>query len=225
MSREKSREEARFAKGDVGVDGQSTDEETRDPAELERDKAREQLLRGRTYLGRELLTWLLWRSESGDPLGTYEGEPVQVLFLNRLVLRGLHGEVVELAAKGTVAPYSVQVRRALDDGLLVHLARMRVTWNERTWETSLDAEFLDCKSVKLPELLTEEDDDRLSERLDLTEQLSSMLDGLVESFLAVRTSKAWAREVEQLKAWMKGEVEPSPVQGKTIARARRAASA
>ena len=62
--REQARVEAAFQRGDAGVDGLPTEEERRDEAELEKDKAREQLLRGRTYLGREFLTWLLWRSES-----------------------------------------------------------------------------------------------------------------------------------------------------------------
>ncbi|MGQ0507382.1 MAG: hypothetical protein ACT4TC_18910 [Myxococcaceae bacterium] len=220
MGRESARTEAKFMKGDVGVDGGRTDEETRDPAELEKDKAREQLLRGRTYLGREFLTWLLWKSEAGGELVEHKGEGVTVLFMGRVVLRGLQGEVVELAAKGTLAPYSLQVRRALNEGLLVHLARARFTVGERTWEASLDAEFLDCKSAKLPELLTEEEDDRLSERLDLTEQLSAMLDALVESFLELRTSKAWNKDaVPKMKVWMQGENE-----GKTQDRARRLAS-
>ncbi len=56
--RERAREEAAFLRGDVGIDGQATDQKA-DEAEVEKDKAREQLLRGRTYLGREMLTWLL----------------------------------------------------------------------------------------------------------------------------------------------------------------------
>lgn len=203
--REQAREEAAFARGDVGVDGGATNEEVRDEAEIEKDKAREQLLRGRTYLGREFLTWLLWKSESGDPLFDHEGTPVTALYVNRVVLRGLHGEVTELMAKGTLAPYSEQVRRALDEGLLVHGMRVRLDWGERLFEATLDAEFLDVKSAKLPELLTEEEDDRISERLDLSEHLSKIIDTLVERFLAVRTSRGWKAEVESLKSWMKGE--------------------
>lgn len=204
--RDQAREEAAFLRGDVGVDGASTrGEEEKDAGELERDKAREQFVRGRTWLGREFLTWLLWRSEPGDPLVTFEGEGLVVLFAGRVVLRGLHGEVSELSAKGALAPYSEQVRRALDAGLLLHSARLRFTLGERLWEASLDAEFLDVRSAKLPELLTEEDD-RSAERLDLADQLSRMVDALVKAFLAARTSKAWAREtVPAMKRWMTGE--------------------
>jgi hypothetical protein len=206
MGRESARKDAAFGRGDVGVDGRETEVEERDEAEVEKDKAREELLRGRTWLGREFLTWLLWKSDQGDPVAEHDGEKVTVLYVGRVTLRGLHGDVVELLAKGTLAPYSLQVRRALSEGLLVHSARLRITAGERTWEASIDAEHLDIRSAKLPELLTEEEDDRVGERLDLTERLSAMLDAHLEAFLKVRASKAWSKvAVPELKEWMQGE--------------------
>lgn len=203
--REQARAEAAFVRGDIGVDGQAA-EEQRDEAEVEKDQAREQLLRGRTYLGRELLTWLLWRSESGEPLVEHEGQPVTVLFVDRVVLKGVHEDVTELSARGTMAPYSEQVRHALDRGLLVHSARLCLTHGDRRYEATLDAEYLDVRSAKLPQLMTEEEDDKLQERLYLAEQLSAMVDALVEDFLAVRTHKRWRQKiVPALKQWMQGE--------------------
>ena len=61
------------------------------------------------------------------------------------------------------------------------------------YEATLDAEFLDVRAGKLPELLTEEEDDRLLERLELTERLSGIVDALVGAFLEVRTSRAWSK--------------------------------
>jgi hypothetical protein len=203
--REQARTEAAFLRGDAGVDGVATEAETRDEAELERDRAREQLLRGRTWLGRELLTWLLWRSESGDPVIETEGAGLVVLFTGRVLLRGLAGDVTELAARGAAAPYAEQVRRALASGLLVHQARLRLTQLERSWEVTLDAEHLDVRAAKLPELLTEADDDRAAERLDLCDQLTRHVDALVAAFLAERGGKAWSRRtVPALRAWMEG---------------------
>jgi hypothetical protein len=222
--REQARAEAAFLRGEAGVDGLAT-EEKQDAAELERDKAREQLLRGRAYLGRELLTWLLWRSEAGEPLVQYEGSGVVVLFTGRVVLRGVHGDVTELSARGTLAPYSEQVRHALDRGLLLHQARLRLTHGEKHYEVTLDAEFLDIRAAKLPELMSEEEDDRLSERLYLTEQLSGMVDALVQSFLEVRASRNWSRKiVPGMKQWMRGEDAASRQPGRTLQRAARAAS-
>lgn len=203
--REQARAEAAFMRGDVGVDGQAV-EEQRDEAEVEKDKAREQLLRGRTYLGRELLSWLLWRSESGDSLVEHEGQPVTVLFTSRVVLKGVHEDVTELTARGAMAPYSEQVRHALDRGLLVHSARLCFTHGDKQYEATLDAEHLDVRSAKLPQLMTENDDDKLQERLYLAEQLSGMIDALVDAFLAVRTHKRWRQKiVPAMKQWMQGE--------------------
>jgi hypothetical protein len=202
--REAARAEAAFLRGDSGVDGLAT-EEAKDAAEVEQAKAREQLLRGGTWLGRELLTWLLWRSESRGAVAEVGGHGVEVLFTGRLTLRGIRGEVTELTARGELAPYSVQVRRALDEGLLVHQARLRLEHGERTYEVTLDAEFLDVRAAKLPELLTEAEDDRLSERLELAEELSALVDALAGAFLEVRAGRGWKKTVGAMKRWMRGE--------------------
>jgi hypothetical protein len=209
MTRRERQADAAFLRGDVGVDGGATEEETRDEAEAERAKAREQLLRGRTWLGRELLTWLLWRSEKGGALATLEGEGVEVLFVGRLTLRGARGDVTELVAQGTQAPYAAQVRRALDAGLLVHQARLRLTHGDKVYEVGLDAEFLDVRAAKLPELLAEAEDDRAAERLWLAERLSALVDALVGEFLGVRAGRGWKKAVTAMKRWMQ---ETSPAQ-------------
>lgn len=207
--REQARAEAAFMRGDTGVDGAAT-EEKQDEAEVERAKAREALLRGRAYLGREFLTWLLFRSESGDSQCEFEKADVTPLFTGRIILRGITGDVNELSARGSLAPYSEEVRHALDNGLLVHSARLRLTHGEKVYEVTLDAEFLDIRAAKLPDLMSEEEDDQLTERLYLTEQLSGMVDALVVAFLQVRASRAWSKQVvPEMKAWMKGEKDAS----------------
>ena len=229
--REAARKEAAFERGEVGVDGQAEMTETEaaqtqeDLAEQERGKAREQLLRGRTYLGRELLTWLLWKSESGDPLLQWEELPVVVQFQGRLSLRGIQGEVTELSVKGALAPYSDQVRFALRRGLLVHGARLRLEHGERIFEATLDAEFLDVRGAKLPELMSEEEDDRASERLYLAEQLSGMVEALTEKFLEVRRTRGWNSEiVPAMRKWMEGDEAVPKAEGaplRAVARAER----
>jgi hypothetical protein len=203
--RERAAQEAKFLRGEVGVDGRAAEEKP-DAAEAELGKAREQFLRGKTFLGRELLTWLLWRSEEGQPLVEHEGKPVTVIFCDRVLLRGIAGETTEVVAKGVAAPYSSLVRRALDMGLLVHQARLRLTHDDKSYEMTVDAEHLDIKSARLPELMTEEEDDRVAERLFLVEQASALLDALLRSFLPLRAGKRWSKEiVPEMKAWMGGE--------------------
>ena len=203
--RSKSSGEAAFLRGETGVDGAAV-EETKDLAEVERGKAREAFLRGKAWLGRELLTWLLYRSESAEPLLKVDKQPVTVLFEGRLVLRGIAGEVVENTLRGAMAPYSPLVRRALERGLLVHGARLRLTHGDRSYEVTLDAEQFDIRSARLPELTAEEEDDRLRERLYLSEQVAGLVRALIERFLEVRVTPKWLKEeVPALKAWMSEE--------------------
>ena len=203
--RDQSRKDAKFAKGEVGIDGEATEQKV-DEAELERGKAREQYLKGKAYLGREFLTWLLWKSESGNALATVGKDPVVVLFTGRLMLRGIAGEITELSARGALAAYSVLVRQSLERGLLLHGARVRITHGEKVYEVGLDADYLDVKSAKLPELLSEEEDDRFTERLWLAEQLGAILQALLMEFMKVRAGKKWSKDVvPQMKAWMRGE--------------------
>lgn len=208
MSRKsKSRDEAAFMRGDTGVDGLAVVEDV-DDEQVEKDSAKEQLFRSRTWLGREFLTWLLWKSESTEALCEYDGQPVQVLFVDQVTLRGIQGEVSEMKLKGKQSPYSAECKFGLMQGLLLHSARLTFTAGERAWDATLDAENLDIRSGKIPQLLKEEEDDLLAERLDLTEQLSAMIDSLVETFLEVRIKPIWRKQVvPAMQEWMKGEDE------------------
>jgi hypothetical protein len=52
----------------------------------------------------------------------------------------------------------------------------------------------------------EDDDARLSERLYLAEQLSGLVNALVEAFIAVRAGKGWSKQVvPAMKQWMRGD--------------------
>ncbi len=195
-------EETKFLRGEVGVDGEAIEEE-RDEAEVQRGKALDALAHNRAYLGREMLTWMLWRTASGDPIANVDGDPVSVLLVGDVVLRGLAGEATELAVKGHTSAYAEIVRIAIDRGLLVHRARLRIQHGERVFEVTLDAENLAFRAANLPALLQEEEDDRLLERLWLTERLGELVDALWETFMKVRTSQKWSRtEVPAIKSWL-----------------------
>lgn len=183
-----------------GIDGLPLEAEAEDEAQSDKRKALEALTKSRTWLGREFLTWLLWRSESGDSLTQHDGEPVTVLVVGKVALRGLAGEATELNVKGHLSAYSEVVRYALAKGLLVHSARLRISHGERIYEATVDAERLDIRSATLPEALGEAEDDRLTERLWLVEALGRLLEALWGSFAEAR-GKGWNQTVKQMRAW------------------------
>lgn len=196
------REEAKFLRGELGVDGQAGADE-RTPEEVEQAKAQEALLRGRTWLGREGLTWLLWKSESTEPVTLLDGQPVSVVFNGKLTLKAGAGDVTEAQVKGVTAPYAKLVKRALAQGLLVHAAKVQLTWGEQVFDLQLDAEFFDVRSARLPSLLQDEEGERLTERLELASRASALVDALVEAFIAVRTGRAWSGKlVPAMREWM-----------------------
>ena len=127
---------------------------------------------------------------------------VTVVLVGRVVLRGLAGEATELNVKGVAAPYSAIVRRAIGDGLLLHVARLRIQHGEKLYEATVDAEHLAVRSAKIPKVLSEEDDDKITERLFLAERLSQMVDALFQRFMKVRITPEWAAEVKALRGWI-----------------------
>jgi hypothetical protein len=196
--------ETRFSQGQVGADGAAL-EATREATEVEQDKAREALLRGRTWLGRECLTYWLWRSESSQRAFEFEGEDVALIFHGRLALKAGAGAVTEMLVKGVTAPYSKLVKQALGRGVLVHVARLKIALGERVYEATVDAEFFDVKAVKLPTLVSEDADEKLLERLALTQQLARIVESMAREFIHVRRSKKWPHVVGEISHWLQLE--------------------
>ena len=199
-----ARAEARFMRGETGIDGAATEGSEKDPALVEQVKAKEALYRGGAWLGREALTWLLMKSESSEALCKVDDLPLKVVFAGKLTLRAAHGEVTEVAAKGVTAPYAAAIRFALQHHLLVHAARLHLTHGEQTFEVTLDAERFDLRAAKVPKLLDEGDEgEEVIERLELVGRLGRLIDALLEQFLKVRVSPAWKRSVvPELQAWL-----------------------
>ena len=73
-ARSQAQAEARFMKGETGVDGASGKTEV-DPEVAQAAKAKEALYRGRAWLGREALSWILMKSESSEALCKVDGQP------------------------------------------------------------------------------------------------------------------------------------------------------
>ena len=185
--------------------GRDLDDES-ERLEADRERARIALTRDRTWLGRELLTWLLWKSDAGDVVAHVDGEDVTVLLTGPVTLQGVAGDATELRAKGYYAAYAKVVRQALAKGLLIHQARLRFvsgpTEDERLYEVTLDAEQFAFRQVRLPQILSEEPDEALLERLALTDHVCALVDAVWASFVEIRSTSEWENEiVPAIRAW------------------------
>ncbi len=157
------------------------------------------------YLGREFLTWLVYHVdvEGGAFEGAGDVAAFSVGFGGRVTLRSPGGMVTDVTMKGPAPSLSADLRYALAGGLAVKEADLRLEQGERAYTFGLAAEHFDLKRVKLPALLTEEDDDRADERLALLGALDAALRVAYGRFLALRAKPVWKRGVvPAMRAWL-----------------------
>lgn len=146
------------------------------------------------FLGREFLLYLWWKSETTG--GTFDvpgfGEVTLVLEANIVLERKV--DVVERTRLTGPDPSSGRTaKEALRHGELPTRITIRLVRDEREYVFTLSDDFT-LRSVKLPALLTEEEDERLLERIGLARDLEGMLDALLVEYLRARLSPAFRTE-------------------------------
>ncbi|MCA9526797.1 MAG: hypothetical protein KC549_10945 [Myxococcales bacterium] len=158
------------------------------------------------FLGPEFLTWLWFRAERDDGefnLNTTEIGPLEVFFDDRLVVGSPLVDAQQNHFKGGQPATSLEARTALRLGKQAAEAKLRIVVGAQEWSFIFKAASFQLASVKLPAVLSKEDDARFAERMFLLEQLDRILRGLYHQFLAVRLDDAWeATELPGIRAWV-----------------------
>jgi len=160
------------------------------------------------FLGREFLVWLWHESEHADgvlPIG--KGESVSLWLEEQLTLVSddLLGRS-ECKLKGSTPSTTTEAKEALRAGKLPIKAKIRIDRPPQSWSFVFEADTLGLASVSIPALLTEEEDEKFYERMQLVEELEEMLGALFETFLRLRTSPNWERHaLPALRVWVKKE--------------------
>ena len=177
-------------------------------------EAREEALDELAYLAREFLTWLVFHADvdGGEFAGAGEVRAFNIQFGGRLTLRTMAGLVTDMTVKGSSPAISPDLRYALAGGLAVKEADLRLVFldsqreedgEERVYLFGLAADGFDLKRVKVPALLTEEEDDRADERLALLGELDAALEHAFAHFVTLRTKPTWSRiVVPALRDWL-----------------------
>ena len=170
------------------------------------EASREALIDTFRFLSREFLTWLVYHADVDG--GVFEGFEISVG--GKLILRAPGGTVTDVTIKGPCPSLSPDLRYSLAGGLSVKEVELTLSKGERSFSFALAAENFDLKRVKLPELLAEESDDRLMERLTLLGELDACLRTAYGEFLKLRgdgwsetvvpAMKEWLREGSQIDA-------------------------
>ncbi len=176
--------------------------------EIEQEDGPEDDVQDHAFLGRELLTWLVWRVARED--ATFEDDNGEMTFAfgGRVRLVAAAGDVSDAVLKGRAPAQSIELMAGIGAGRTLREAELRVVRGEREFRFTLVAETLDLKGVKLPSVLKDESDDRLGDRMALLEELESCIHAAFQTFLRERTRPVWQRTiVPEIRAWLAGGLE------------------
>ena len=166
-------------------------------------------------LGQEFLTWLWFRSETGNVFrmegAEHKGEPFTVAMEQRIVVRGGEGENQETATVvGSFSPLR-EARLGLLTGKQVVRCLVRLEKDGMDWQVSLKAEDFSINSLRTPKVTRDDGDEDpeglFLEKMYLIDLGLDMLDEMFRQFLVLRLdSAAWNREVSAVAQWMQHDI-------------------
>ena len=170
------------------------------------------VVEAKRFLGREFLTWLLFRVEEDGGRMVIGDDVVELALGDRVVMeeQGERHARLTLVDEGDMRP---ELGAGLRRGKLIDRARIAVTRGERRWELSLDGGLFTYDSLRCPKLGDRDaalgDDPRalfendLFLRLADIEEVVGFLDRLFASFCQLRASGRWEAEtLPALRAWV-----------------------
>lgn len=174
-----------------------------EPKIVEREEIAGEDVQDLAFLGREFMTWLLWRAARGEATFEDDGGEFGVGFGGKLRLTGAAGDVTDAVLKGRSPGMSVELAASLGAGRTVREAELSIARGDREFRFTLVAETLDWKGVKLPSRLKDQGDDRLGERTALLDELESAVGAAFQAFVKERTRPMWQRSVvPELRTWL-----------------------
>ena len=166
-------------------------------------------------LGQEFLTWLWFRSETGNVFrmegAEHSGEPFTVAMEQRIVVRGGEGENQETATVvGSFSPLR-EARLGLLTGKQVVRCLVRLEKDGMDWQVSLKAEDFSINSLRTPKVARDDGDEDpeglFLEKMYLIDLGLDMLDEMFRQFLVLRLdSAAWNREASAVAQWMQHDI-------------------
>jgi len=159
-----------------------------------------------SYLGREFLTWLWFRSEHNEGIFQVGEAPVEVWFDAKLTLASTGTLKEESVIKSETPTDTEEARVSLRSGKQVEEAKLRLTTGQKFWSLTIKARDLSLHGLKLPALLSATDEDVIYERLALLEECQDLVDGLFGLFVDQRLDDdAWSAEVSAMRRWVESE--------------------
>lgn len=164
--------------------------------------------RENVIIGQDFLTWLWFRSESGE--GAFKLDDGRSFSLNmeqRISVQGGDGEGVETATVSSPRGVLSEAKTGLRTGKKVNKAQIRFELDSDEWLVQVKADDFGMSGLKTPKIDTkdEEGDDpdaKFLEKIYLIETCLKMYDVVFTEFLNVRLTPGWNAEAAQVQEWI-----------------------
>lgn len=145
--------------------------------------------------GREFATWLYWRTDNeGGKFKLEKSGEIMLWVEDRMIFKDAAEKPASTTLTGGDPARAPEARASLAGGKKLSKVKLGLRRGEREWSLTLDGETLDILSLKIPALLTDEEDEVLFERLALLEEASFVIDELFGEYANKRLSDEWERE-------------------------------
>ena len=170
------------------------------------------LMQTRRFLGAEFLLWLWFKCECFENLLHLPAHGnLEVWIADGLTLEAFVAETERHDLKGGAPAHSPEAKMALRQGKRPSKAKLGVLKEGREWSFTLKSDSLDTSGVKIPALLSREEEEQFYERMYLIEELEDILLALYHEFLTIRLSLQWdALLVPRLKDWIASDEPRAP---------------
>ena len=150
------------------------------------------MIESRRFLGNEFLMWLWFKADCFDGLvGVEDHGQVEVVFDDSLRLEAYLAETERNDLKGGAPAYSPEAKTALRQGKRIAKCTLRFVKEGREWVFTVKAESLELGSIKIPAVLSRDEDDQFYERMFLLEELEEIFENLYLEFLNLRLEDGW----------------------------------
>ncbi|MCC7409279.1 MAG: hypothetical protein IT442_14530 [Phycisphaeraceae bacterium] len=162
------------------------------------------------FLGNEMLLWLWWITESAEgllKLETPAGKAELAIVLDKALdmdcAWAATGKQTLRGERGVGVTRLPEAGEALRQGKWPRRAGVILSDGQHQWEFTLQADQGVVSACMLPEIEESETARQfIEQRLDMTRQLTVLLDSVMAAFVKLRVSNRWAATRDQISQWI-----------------------
>lgn len=157
-------------------------------------------------LGKDFLTWLWYKSDhSPGFFKDISGNPITVTMNKRVTVESQDTENREVSVVSGDASPLKDARFGLGRGKKVTSAIIGLEKDGLEFQLGLKAGDFSLHSLKIPKIDISDKDDTdalILEKIYLMESCVEMLDNIYKTFIELRLSDSWEKELKAIREWM-----------------------